>query len=130
MFNLVAPYRYLLPILYLSVTDIANPDLFACVSRTWISFDIGHFYEEHCQPSSESAWPASPPPKKNRPPHYWGRDGSTQFAQGLPDRCASSTMCRLCRLEPLVCIVQVFQFISEFHKSFSWLVFHLVYSYQ
>ena len=27
----------------------------ACGSRTWISFDITHFYEEHCQPSSGSA---------------------------------------------------------------------------
>ena len=26
--------------LYLSVADIANPDLLACGSRTWISFDI------------------------------------------------------------------------------------------
>ena len=37
VFNPVAPYRYLLPNLYLSVADIANPDLFACGSRTWIS---------------------------------------------------------------------------------------------
>ena len=40
MFNPVAPYRYLLPNLYLSVAYIANPDLFACGSRTWISLDI------------------------------------------------------------------------------------------
>ena len=33
----VAPYRYRLPNLYLSVADNANPDLFACDSRTWIS---------------------------------------------------------------------------------------------
>ena len=31
----VALYRYLLPNLYLSVADIANPDLFVCGSRTW-----------------------------------------------------------------------------------------------
>ena len=42
-FNPVAPYRYLLPNLYLSVADIANPDLFACGSRTWISLDIARF---------------------------------------------------------------------------------------
>ena len=36
MFNRVAPYRYLLPNLYLTVADIANPDLFACGSRTWL----------------------------------------------------------------------------------------------
>ena len=36
----VHPYRYLLPNLYLYVADIANPDLFACGSRTWISLDI------------------------------------------------------------------------------------------
>ena len=40
----------------LSVADIANPDLFACGSRTWISHDIARFYEVHCQPSSGSAW--------------------------------------------------------------------------
>ena len=40
MFNTVAPYRYLLPNLYLSVADIANPDMFVCGSRTWISLDI------------------------------------------------------------------------------------------
>ena len=60
MFNHVAPYRYLLPNLYLSVADIANPDLFACGSRTWISLDIARFYEEHCQSSSGSAWPDCP----------------------------------------------------------------------
>ena len=46
MFNQVAPYRYLLPNVYLSVADIANPDLVACGSRTWISLNIGRFYEE------------------------------------------------------------------------------------
>ena len=54
VFNPVAPYRYLLPNLYLSVADIATPDLLACDSQTWISLDIARFYEEHCQPSS--AW--------------------------------------------------------------------------
>ena len=52
MFNPVAPYRYLLPNLYLSVVDIENPDLFACGSRTWISLDTSRFYEEYCQSSS------------------------------------------------------------------------------
>ena len=33
-------------------------------------------------------------------PHCWEQEGSTQFAQGLPDRCDTSTACRLCRLEP------------------------------
>ena len=60
MFNHVVPYRYLRSNLYVSVVDIANPDLFACGSRTWISLDIARFYEEHCQPSSVSAWPACP----------------------------------------------------------------------
>ena len=46
MFIPVAPYRYLLPNLYLSVADNANPDLLACGSRTWISLDIARFYEE------------------------------------------------------------------------------------
>ena len=58
MFNPAAPYRYMLPNLYLSVADIANPDLLACGSWTWISLDIARFYEEHCPPSSGSTWPA------------------------------------------------------------------------
>ena len=32
-------------------------------------------------------------------PVDWGREGSTQLAQGLSDRCDSSTACRLCRLD-------------------------------
>ena len=60
MFIPVAPYRYLLPNLYLSVADIANPDLFACGGRTWISLDITRFYEEHCQPSSGFVLPVCP----------------------------------------------------------------------
>ena len=51
-----SPYRYLLPNLYLSVADIANPDLFVCGSRTWISLDIARFYEKHCQLSGGFAW--------------------------------------------------------------------------
>ena len=100
MFNHVAPYRYLLPNLYLSVADIANPDLFACGSRTWISLDIARFYKEHCQPSSGSAWPN----KTVIWPPLLGTGGSTQFAQGLPDRCGSYTACMLCRLEPIIFI--------------------------
>ena len=90
--NPVAPYRYLLPSLYLSVADIANPDWFACGSRTWISLDIARFYEQHFHLSSGSAWPACP---KNS-----NREGSTQCVQGLPDHCDSTTACRLCRLKP------------------------------
>ena len=56
VFNHIAPYRYLLPNLYVSVADIANPDLFACGGRTWISLDIARFYGVHCQLSSGSAW--------------------------------------------------------------------------
>ena len=62
MFNPMEPYRYLLPNLYLSVADITNPDLFARGSWTWISLDIARLYEEHCQLSSGSAWPACQKP--------------------------------------------------------------------
>ena len=55
VFDPVAPYRYLLPNLYLSVADIPNPDLFVCGSQTWISLDIVRFYEEHCQPAGPYA---------------------------------------------------------------------------
>ena len=58
VFNPVAHYRYLLPNLYLSVADIANPDFFACGSRAWFSLHIPRFYEEHCQPFIGSTWPA------------------------------------------------------------------------
>ena len=30
MFNAVAPYRYLIPTIYLPLSDIENPDLFVC----------------------------------------------------------------------------------------------------
>ena len=79
VFNPVAPYLYLLPNLHLSEANIANPDLLVCGSRTWISLDIARFYEEHCQPSSGSAWPACP--KTVIGPHCWGWEGSTQFAR-------------------------------------------------
>ena len=46
MFNYVAPSRYILPNLYLSVVDIANPNLLGCGCRTWISLDIALFYED------------------------------------------------------------------------------------
>ena len=95
MFNPVSPYRYLLPNLYLSGADIANPDSFPCGSRTWISLNIVRFYEEHCQPSSGSAGPDFPK-NSNRAGGGRGR----QYVQGLPDRCDSSTACMLCRLEP------------------------------
>ena len=40
MFNPVAAYQYLLPTMYFSVADIANPDLFLCGYQTWICLDI------------------------------------------------------------------------------------------
>ena len=63
MFNTVLPYRYLLPTMYLFMTDIANPDLFVCCFQTWICIDITLFCDEQRQLSSWSAWPACPPQK-------------------------------------------------------------------
>ena len=60
MFNPVVPYRYLLPMVYLFMTDIANPDLFVCCWWTWISLNINRFYEKHRQLSSGSALMACP----------------------------------------------------------------------
>ena len=40
VFILVAPCLYLLPNVYLSVVDFANPDSHACGCRTWNSLDI------------------------------------------------------------------------------------------
>ena len=51
MFNPVAPYRYMFPIVHLSVADIANPDMLACGCRTWIRLDIARFYGEQCHGS-------------------------------------------------------------------------------
>ena len=53
------------------MANIANPDLFACSCWTWIILDIACFYEEQCQPSSESAWPACPNNDKSET-HFWG----------------------------------------------------------
>ena len=81
MFNHVVPYGYLLPIVYLFMADIANPDLFVCGCRAWICLDITHFYEEQRQPSSGSAWPACPKNDKSGT-HCWSRrEVYTQFAQ-------------------------------------------------
>ena len=55
VFNHVAPYRYLLSNMYLSVAYIANTDLFGCICRTWIRLYISCIYEEQYQPSSRSA---------------------------------------------------------------------------
>ena len=37
------PYGYLLPNMYLFMTDIVNPDLLVCGCRTWICLDITDF---------------------------------------------------------------------------------------
>ena len=58
VFDPVAPYRYLLSNMYLSLADIENPDLLTCGRRIWVSLDIDCFCEEHCQPSGGSTWPA------------------------------------------------------------------------
>ena len=80
MFNPVARFGYLLPNVYLCMADIANPDLFVCVCRTWICLDITLFYKEQRQPSSGSAWPACQKNGKSGP-YCWGLDVRTQFAQ-------------------------------------------------
>ena len=78
MFNHVAPYRYRLSNLYLSVADIEI--------QTYLRVVVG--------PGIVSTSPAFMRSIASHP------EGSTQFALGLPDRCDSSTACRLCRLEP------------------------------
>ena len=96
MFNPVAPYRYLLPTVYLFVPDIVNLNLFVCACRTWICIDIARFYEERCHPSigSAPAWPAC---KKtvNLGPPLMGSVVSTQFAQqsAITDVTAPPLIC-------------------------------------
>ena len=87
MFNPVAPYRYLLPTMYLFMTDIANPDLFVCSCRTWISVDITHFYAEQGQPSSWAGVSIA------------GAGGLDTICTAVCDRGDRSTACRLGRLE-------------------------------
>ena len=99
MFNPVAPYRYLLPNLYLSVADIANPDLLAFVGPGFISTSHAFMRGSASHPSGPHDWLAQ---KRYLGPHCWGREGSTQFAQGLPDHCDSYPACRQSRLEPSV----------------------------
>ena len=84
MFNHVVPYRYLLPNMYLSVADIEIPYFLVCCCRTLISLDIARFNEEQCQTSSGCASTAFQ--KRKSGPCFWGREGSTQFAQGFTDR--------------------------------------------
>ena len=79
MFNPVAPNRYLLRTIYSSVADNVNPDLLACGCPTWISLNIGRFYEEQCQSSSGSAWSVCP--KIGNWTSIAGAVGVTQFAQ-------------------------------------------------
>ena len=50
-------YIYRLPAYHI---NIVNSDLLVCGCRNWISYDIACLYEEQCQPSSESTWPACP----------------------------------------------------------------------
>ena len=52
--------RYMIPVLYWFMADIANLELFVCSCWTWICLDITHFYEEQRQPSSGSARSALP----------------------------------------------------------------------
>ena len=91
VFNPVAPYGYLLPNVYLFMADIANPDLFVCVCRTWICLDITRFYDEQRQPSNGSAWPACPKNGKSGS-HCCGREGSTQFAQQFVTAVTAQTL--------------------------------------
>ena len=86
VFNPIAPYRYLLPTVYLSVADIVNMELLACGCRTWICLNIARFYEEQCQPSSGFAWPYGP---KN-----------TICTAVCQNRCDSYTTLLLCRMDP------------------------------
>ena len=44
MFNHVAPYRYLLPTMYLFMADIEIPYLFVCGCRTCICLDIARVF--------------------------------------------------------------------------------------
>ena len=76
VFNPVAPYGYLLSDMYLFMADITNPDFLGLVSTSpaFVSNSASHPagpHGRHAQKNGKSG------------PHYWGRGGSTQFAQQL-----------------------------------------------
>ena len=110
MFNPVAPYRYLLPTVYLSVADIANPDLLACGCR--ISLDIAFMRSSASHPAGPN-WPACLNKTVNRAPIAWGGRGRHNLHSGLPDRSDSSTACSLCRWTPFD------QFVSGLYETAS-----------
>ena len=93
VFNFVAPYGYLIPIVYLFMAYIANPDLFVCGCRTWICLDITRFYEERRQPSSRSAWLVCQK-KVYRASNAGGGRFRHNLQNSLFNRCDSSTACK------------------------------------
>ena len=81
---------------YISLWQISQiQTLFVCGFRPWICLNIRHFYEQQRQLSSGSAWLACPKETVNRAPILGG-------GRLVCNRCASSTVCRMCRLEPLL----------------------------
>ena len=96
VFNPVAPYRYILPTVYLFMPDIENQDLFVCCCRTWICLDITRLYEE--KSSSGSEWLAFSKNCKSGP-LFLGQEVSTQFAQQLA-KTGLTVPPLVCRLKP------------------------------
>ena len=117
MFNPVAPYRYLLPTVYLFMVDIANPDLFVCGCRTCICLAITHFYEEQRQPSSGSAWLAYTNNGKSGS-HCCGPEISTQFAQQFVTAVTALPLVCCVVWSPWILFIPSFQL--ECGNSVSW----------
>ena len=69
--------------------EVVGPELVSTSSPAYMRSIAIH-------PAGPHGWLAQ---KRLSCPHCCGREGSTQFVQGLPDRCDSSTSCRLCGLE-------------------------------
>ena len=99
LFNPVAPYRYLLPTVYLFMADIANSDLFVCSCWTWICLNITRFYEEQRQPSSDPHGRLLSPKTLIIRHPLMGTGGFDTICTAVCNLRDSFTACRTCRLE-------------------------------
>ena len=99
VFNPVVHCRYMLPTIYLSIADIAKPDLLACCSWTWISRDISAIMRYSAShPASPHGWAC--PKRLIGHPIARGRRCRHNLTIGLLDRCDSSTASNMYCLEP------------------------------
>ena len=97
MFNLVAPYLYLLPTIYLFMADITNTDLFVCGCRTWMCSTSPAFVRSS---ASHTAGPHGRfAQKRSIGNSLVGAGGFDTISTAVCKRRESSTTCGMCHLE-------------------------------